>query len=71
MPAHDVLHLALDAASRPRQVQLLDALGRVVLARPTPPATLSLPTAALPPGVYLLRVDYATGGPVTRRVVLE
>jgi len=71
VPAHDVLHLALDAASRPRQVQLLDALGRVVLARPTPPATLSLPTAALPPGVYLLRVDYATGGPVTRRVVLE
>jgi len=52
-------------------VQLLDALGRVVLARPTPPATLSLPTAALPPGVYLLRVDYASGGPVTRRVVLE
>jgi len=71
VPAHEVLHLALDAASRPRQVQLLDALGRVVLARPTPPAALSLPTAALPPGVYLLRVDYATGGPVTRRVVLE
>ena len=71
VPAHEVLHLALDAASRPQRVQLLDALGRVVLARPTPPATLSLPTTALPPGVYLLRVDYASGGPVTRRVVLE
>ncbi|MGI4739266.1 MAG: T9SS type A sorting domain-containing protein [Janthinobacterium lividum] len=71
VPAHEVLHLALDAASRPQHVQLLDALGRVVLARPTPPASFSLPTAMLPPGVYLLRVDYAIGGAVTRRVVLE
>ncbi|MDO7849438.1 T9SS type A sorting domain-containing protein [Hymenobacter sp. M29] len=71
VPAHEVLHLALDAASRPRQVELLDALGRVVLSQAVAAPELSLPTAGLAPGVYLLRVRYDVGGAVGRRVVLE
>ena len=71
VPAHDQLHLSLDAASRPRQVQLLDAQGRAVLTQPVAQAEMTLNTAALPPGLYMLRVDYGIGGPVTRRVVLE
>lgn len=71
VPAHDQLHLALDAASRPRQVQLFDAQGRAVLTQSVAQEEMTLNTAALSPGLYLLRVDYAQGGPVTRRVVLE
>ncbi|MBF9224009.1 T9SS type A sorting domain-containing protein [Hymenobacter ruricola] len=70
VPAHAYLHLALDAASRPQRVEVLDALGRVVLTQPTPQAELTLATGALPAGAYVLRVQYATG-PVTRRVALE
>jgi uncharacterized delta-60 repeat protein len=70
VPAHEYLHLNLDAASQPRRVELLDALGRVVLAQPAPPAELTLDTRALAAGAYVLRVHYAAG-PVTRRVVLE
>jgi uncharacterized delta-60 repeat protein len=70
VPAHDALHLALDAAARPQQVQLLDALGRVVLTQPASQSALTLSTTGLPTGMYLLRVRYATGD-VTRRVVLE
>ena len=54
----------------PRRVQLLDALGRVVLSQPTAGPDLTLDVAALPAGAYVLRVDYAAG-PVARRVVLE
>lgn len=70
VPAHDRLHLALEAAARPRCVELLDALGRVVLARPVAAPELTLDTAYLPAGAYVLRVQYAQG-PATRRVVLE
>lgn len=70
VPTHGDLHVALDAAAQPQQVQLLDALGRTVLRKPAPTAALTLATAALPAGTYLLRVDYRTG-PVTRRVVVE
>jgi uncharacterized delta-60 repeat protein len=70
VPTHGDLHLALDAAAYPQQVRLLDALGRTVLRQPTPAATLTLSTAALPAGTYLLRVDYRSGS-VTRRVVVE
>ena len=71
VPTHDVLHLSLDAAAHPRQVQLLDALGRVVRSQSAPTSDLVLSTAGLPAGAYLLRVDYAQGGPVTRRVAVE
>ena len=71
VPARGVLHLALDAAARPQRVELLDALGRPVLAQAVTQPDMSLDTAALPPGVYVLRVQYGRGGAVTRRVVLE
>ena len=73
VPAHDQLHLRLDAAARPETVTLSDALGRTVLTRPVGPATaeLSLDLGALPVGVYGLRVQYATGGTATRRIVRE
>ncbi|WP_201983242.1 T9SS type A sorting domain-containing protein [Hymenobacter rubidus] len=71
VPARGVLHLALEAAARPQRVELLDALGRPVLAQAVAQPDMSLNTASLPPGVYLLRVQYAQGGAVLRRVVLE
>lgn len=70
VPAHNELHLSLDAAARPRQVQLLDALGRAVLTQAVTAPDLTLNTAHLPAGLYLLQVQY-TGQTVTRRVVLE
>jgi uncharacterized delta-60 repeat protein len=71
IPAHDVLHLSLDAAARPQRVQLLDALGRTVRTLEQPTATFTLPTAGLAPGTYQVLVDYAEGGRVLRRVVLQ
>jgi uncharacterized delta-60 repeat protein len=70
VPAHGQLHLALDAASRPQHVELLDALGRVVLTQFTSQPELTLDTTPLRTGTYLLRVQYASG-PVLRRVVVE
>lgn len=73
VPAHDVLHLRLPAARVARQVALLDALGRVVLRQAVPAGQSApvLPTAGLPPGGYLLRVDFADGPPAYRRVAVE
>jgi uncharacterized delta-60 repeat protein len=71
VPAATELHLRVSLADRPRQLVLLDALGRVVRrqqASATAEQTLSV--RQLPAGVYLLRIDYAAG-PVTRRVVVE
>jgi uncharacterized delta-60 repeat protein len=71
VPAATELHLRVSLADRPRQLVLLDALGRVVRrqqASATAEQTLSV--RQLPAGVYLLRVDYADG-PATRRVVVE
>jgi uncharacterized delta-60 repeat protein len=70
VPAHGALHLALDAASSPQRVELLDALGRVALSQPVNQAELTLDTTPLHAGNYVLRVQYASG-PVTRRVVVE
>ncbi|MDO7848925.1 T9SS type A sorting domain-containing protein [Hymenobacter sp. M29] len=70
-PAHDQLHLQLAATARPRRLVLLDVLGRPVLTQPVPPtAEFSLATEALRPGVYVLRVEYATGT-LSRRVVVQ
>ena len=73
VPTHDQLHLRLDAAARPERVELFDGLGRRVLTRSVSPATpeLSFDMTALLVGVYNLRVQYATGGSVMRRVVRE
>nr|WP_262898427.1 T9SS type A sorting domain-containing protein [Hymenobacter negativus] len=70
VPAHGRLNLALDAASRPQRVELLDALGRVVLTQVVSQPELTLDTSPLRAGAYLLRVHYA-GGTTTRRVMLE
>nr|AGU10138.1 hypothetical protein [uncultured organism] len=73
VPASAVLNVGLELAARPHRVQLLDALGRVVLAQPVAATTneLALNVAALAAGAYVLRVDYEQAGPVVRRVVLE
>ena len=70
VPAHDLLHLRLDAAARPQQVRLLDALGRAVRMLPAPAAEATLDTRGLPPGIYLLQVRYAAGT-VARRISVE
>lgn len=71
VPAHGTLHLRLDAALRPQQLALYDALGRRVLARPAGSAAeQTLSVRGVKPGVYLLRVDYANVS-ATRRVVVE
>jgi uncharacterized delta-60 repeat protein len=70
VPAHDELHLQLEMRARPQRVSLLNALGQAVISQPASEAALTLNTASLAPGLYVLRVDYA-GGPATRRVVIE
>jgi uncharacterized delta-60 repeat protein len=69
VPAHHTLHLALEAATGSRQVELLNVLGQVVQTQAAPAATLSLNVQALPAGPYVLRVQDAAGV-ATRRVVL-
>ena len=73
VPAREVLHLRLPAGRPARQAALLDALGRVALrqALPVGQSAPVLPTAGLPPGAYLLRVDFASGPPAYRRVAVE
>ena len=70
VPAQATLHLKLEASARPQRVTLLDALGRVAMTQPVTQPELTLNTAPLARGLYVLRVDYASG-PATRRVVLE
>jgi hypothetical protein len=73
VPVSGTLNIRLETAAQPQQVQLLDGVGRAVLTQPVAAATaeLALSVAALPAGVYTLRVSYALGSPVVRRVVLE
>jgi uncharacterized delta-60 repeat protein len=71
VPAHNVLHLSLDAASRPQRVQLLDALGRTVRTLHQPTATATLSVEGLPAGTYLVQVEYAAAGRVVQRVVVQ
>ena len=70
VPAHATLHLRLDAAAQPQAVQLLNALGRVVITQQVTQTELTLNTTGFPSGIYLVRVAYAHSF-VTRRVVLE
>lgn len=70
VPAHGTLHLHLDAAAQPQSVQLLDALGQMVLMQRATQSEQTLNTVGIPPGIYLVRVAYAYGF-ATRRVVLE
>lgn len=70
-PAREELHLRLSAPTPPQALTLLNALGQSV--RRWQPAQASSPLSlrGVPAGVYLLRVDYAEGAPLTRRVVVE
>jgi uncharacterized delta-60 repeat protein len=70
VPARGQLHLALAAEARPSRVCLLNALGQEVLTQAVTAPDVTLRTAGLRPGAYLLLVDYASG-PVRRRIVLE
>ncbi|MDJ0364762.1 T9SS type A sorting domain-containing protein [Hymenobacter sp. H14-R3] len=71
VPAHSVLHVAPDARAWPHTLELCDALGRLVRTLPVATgADLTLDVAGLPAGVYLLRVQYATGA-VTRQVAVH
>ena len=71
VPAHGQLHVRPDASARPRSIELLDALGRLVLTLPVGKAAeLTLNVEHLPAGIYLLRVAYETGS-VTRRVAVQ
>jgi uncharacterized delta-60 repeat protein len=69
-PVHEQLTLRLDAAARPQRITLVSLTGRTVRQQPVTSAEQQLSVRDLAPGVYLLRVDYATG-PVTRRIVVE
>lgn len=73
VPATTQLHLQLRPTAGPQQVQLLDGLGRAVLARLVPAATttLALEVAPLPAGVYTLRVSSAQAPPVSQRIVVQ
>lgn len=70
IPAQALLNLKLDAAARPRQVTLFDALGKAVLTQPTAQSELTLDITTLARGLYVLRVDYSSG-PVTRRIAIN
>ena len=78
-PAHQSATLTLPAAllrGHSASAELLDGLGRTVLALPLPPATgpgeqrHTLPLAGLPVGLYVLRVRTAQGV-ATRQLVVE
>ncbi len=72
VPAHSVLHVAPDASASPNTLELLDAVGRAVRTQAVSSggADLLLSVEGLPAGVYLLRVQYATGT-VTRQVAVQ
>jgi uncharacterized delta-60 repeat protein len=71
VPAHSQLHVAPDISAQPRSVELLDALGRQLRYQAVSTAAeLSLNVEQLPAGVYMLRVNYASGA-VTRRISVE
>jgi uncharacterized delta-60 repeat protein len=71
VPAHEQLHLQFQAPRLPQQVRLFDALGRVVRTAPVTQPELTVSTAGLPAGIYQLRVAYAQGDAIGRRVVVE
>jgi uncharacterized delta-60 repeat protein len=70
VPAHDELHLQLEAKARPQHVSLINALGKVVHSQAVTQPELTISTAALAAGVYMLQVHYAEGM-VTRRIAVQ
>lgn len=70
VPAHHELHLNLDAAARPKSVQLFDSMGRMVCKQIVNQMAFTLDIRHLRAGVYLLRVENRAES-VTQRVVIE
>ena len=70
VPARDVLHVSLPPATHPQRVTLLNMMGQTMLSQAVAATEITLATASLAPGIYLLRVEYADGI-ATRPVVLE
>lgn len=70
-PARQQVRVRPAPGRQPRQLRLLDALGRLVLTQPVTAAEPTLDTAALPRGSYLLRIEYAQGSAAVQRLVLE
>ena len=70
VPAYSVLHVALDATAKPRQVTLVDLLGRVVVAKETTGSYVQLDVSALPTAPYLLRVRYEQQT-TSKRILVE
>jgi len=69
-PALDVVRLQLDNAASPRTVQLLDITGKLVHSNSAVSTQMEIPVWQLAAGIYMLRVNYATG-PVVRRLVVK
>ena len=75
-PAHESITVAISALAdaTPVQVELLNALGQAVHAQraalPAAGGRFTLPTAALAPGVYVLRLS-AGAATITKRVVVQ
>ena len=59
IPAHSMLHIAMEAAARPQQVSIVNLLGRVVLTQEVASAYLQLDVSTLPAASYVLGVRYA------------
>ena len=70
-PTTGSLHLEIPPSFGAKQVQLLDALGRVVLRRPVPQPAFELLLTGLPPGAYSVRVISAEGRALSRLVLLR
>ncbi|MBC6991508.1 T9SS type A sorting domain-containing protein [Hymenobacter sp. BT491] len=69
-PAHSMLHVQLDAKAKPQRIHLLSITGKTATAMPVTKSSFTMPIHNLPAGVYLLRVEYASGV-VVQRVVIE
>ena len=70
IPAHGTLYLRLDALPQPRQLQLIDGLGRTVLTRQLLRTSNSCDISSLRAGVYTAQVLYGNGL-ARRRIVIE
>jgi len=69
-PAHTMLNVAVDPSIAMREVRLVDAAGRRVLAKAANASKLEVDLGHLAPGVYVLEVVYDEGVAV-RQVVVQ
>ncbi len=69
-PAHGTFHLTLPASAKAATVQIVNALGQVVITRSLTSAEADFSTANLAAGVYTLRLA-VNGTAVARKLVVE